>query len=367
MRVEDEAVFDDVHALVERLVREGKVAAVRVDHVDGLAEPAAYLRRLSERLGVPVFVEKILEGDERLPDWPVEGTTGYEFIAGLSALLTDPAGLARLAQDYAAVSEDDVDRLSREAKREIVTRNLAGELEHLTRVVLALFARDPATRDWGRATVREAIAALMVGMPVYRTYLPEGADDRGDQDLAVLAKARHRAAAEPLEDEAVLDDLVALLLAKDDDPLRRELVVRFQQTTGPAMAKSEEDTLFYRHHRLLALNEVGGGPDQAPAGSVLRRRALAGDRPPHPTDTKQGCRRAAPVASLAPFPTPRRPSLWSHRVGGDAGATFRTGSRWAFAQMLFASAPAHARTRTLRIASGRRRLKRFSRGAGGRA
>lgn len=333
VRVEDEAVFDDVHALVERLVREGKVQAVRVDHVDGLAEPGAYLGRLSGRLGVPVFVEKILEGDERLPPWPVEGTTGYEFIAGLTALLADPTGLARLSADYAAISEDDVDRLSREAKREIVTRNLAGELEHLTRVVLALFARDPATRDWGRATVREAIAALMVGMPVYRTYLSEGADE---QDVAVLAEARRRAAAEPLEDEAVLDDLVALLLARDDDPLRHELVIRFQQTTGPAMAKSEEDTLFYRHHRLLALNEVGGGPDQELGPGPFLRAARTGGLAPISThDTKRGADARARLLALS---DPEAAAVWSHLWQAMPGAV-PDRLRWAFAQMLFASTP----------------------------
>ncbi|MEM7499519.1 MAG: hypothetical protein AAF371_16195, partial [Pseudomonadota bacterium] len=108
VRVEDSAVFDDVHRLTGSLVAAGKVHGVRVDHVDGLADPAATLSRLSKTLGVPIVVEKILEPGEALPDWPVDGTTGYEFIAGLAALFTDPDGLGHLSAAYRAIADDDV-------------------------------------------------------------------------------------------------------------------------------------------------------------------------------------------------------------------------------------------------------------------
>ncbi len=139
VRVEDPAVFDDVHRTILRLVDDGVVTGLRVDHVDGLSDPAGYLSTLSERAGVPVWVEKILEADETLPKWPVVGTTGYEFIAAMACLFTDGDGLGTLSDAYGAIADNDIAGMTDAAKTEILTRNLAGELERLTELALTLF------------------------------------------------------------------------------------------------------------------------------------------------------------------------------------------------------------------------------------
>ena len=351
VRVEDDTVFEDVHRHVARLVDEGKVQAVRIDHVDGLADPSAYLDRVSRRLGVPVFVEKILEDDEALPQWPVEGTTGYEFLAGLSALLASSEGRGELARQYAAVAEDDVVHLTGIAKRRIVSRHLVAEVRGLTDCARTLLARNLATRDWGPETVREAIEAVLCAFPVYRTYVDAEAERIGTRDAAVLETARRGAHARDLEDATVVDDCLALLDPLKDtgvaaagqggssptrDPVRSAFLTRFQQTTGPVMAKAVEDTLFYRHHRLLALNEVGGGPDMALGSERFLKAARGGGLAPTAThDTKRGADARARLLALC---DPDAAGLWDgtwRQMPGDVPERLR----WAMAQMLFASAP----------------------------
>ena len=273
VRVEDEAVFDDVHALLFELIEGGHVHGVRVDHVDGLADPAGYLEQLHDKMpklatgeDVPVWVEKILGPDEHLPDpWPVEGTTGYEAATFIAGAFVDPQGrepMTAAYDDFTGVTHD-FDAMLVEAKREILTRNLAAELRLLTAQAQAIAADDPVARDYGFDTLRRAIIALASAMPVYRTYLTRGP-----------ARPRDRAILDAIEAEAVgaidVEDagavgFVADLLrdgvgdehAEEHERLRR----RFQQTTGALMAKALEDTLFYRYHRLVALNEVGGEPE----------------------------------------------------------------------------------------------------------
>ncbi|MBJ3774972.1 malto-oligosyltrehalose synthase [Acuticoccus mangrovi] len=334
VRVEDEAVFDDVHRLLARLVAEGRVQGVRVDHVDGLADPAGYLERLSERLGVPVFVEKILESDETLRPWPVEGTTGYEFIAAMAALFTDADGLERLTEDYGAFASNDIEALTREAKREIITRNLAGELERLTSLALTLFADDPRTRDYGPVTVREGLVALMLGMPVYRTYLVVDAPTEADRE--VLEAAVASAEAEPLEDRRVLEDLVALLLAPPEGEAAAEFTTRLQQTSGPLMAKAVEDTVFFRHHRLIALNEVGG--ELSPRLGEERYLEVAQDGGLAATQTHDTKRGEDARARLYALSDPAAVAMWE-RVWPMLSGELPERWRWAFGQMLFASAP----------------------------
>lgn len=334
VRVEDPVVFDDVHRTILALVEEGRAHALRVDHVDGLTDPAGYLERLAARAGVPVVVEKILGAHETLPQaWPAFGTTGYEFIAAMAALFVDGEGLGRLARRYGAIAPDDVASLTRTAKREILTRNLAGELDRLTALAHALLERDPRRRDHGPATVREGLVALMMGMDVYRTYI---AATSASGDRAVLAAAREAACAEPLEDGRIVDDLVALLLAAADDPTAREFVGRFQQTTGPLMAKAVEDTLFFRHHRLLALNEVGGElcPELGEARylDVARRDGLAATQT---HDTKRGEDARARLYALS---DPAAAAAWES-VWPDLPGVLPDRLRWGLGQMLFASAP----------------------------
>ncbi|UOM36171.1 malto-oligosyltrehalose synthase [Acuticoccus sp. I52.16.1] len=336
VRVEDPLVFEHVHRTILRLVAEGTVTGLRVDHVDGLSDPAGYLATLAERAAVPIWVEKILEADEGLRDWPVEGTTGYEFIAAMAALFTDGDGLQALSEAYGEIAQNDLPAMMDEAKTVILTRNLAGELERLTELALTLFRSDLSARDHGRATVREGLVALMKGLSVYRTYLPS--DDA--EDRAVLAAARDAATAEKLEDERVLDDLIELLTADpaaaNDPDVAIEFVARLQQTSGPLMAKALEDTLFYRHHRLLALNEVGGALDPAlGAGRFLGVAAAGGLAATQTHDTKRGeDSRARLYALSAPDAAARFVALWP-TLPGDLPDKLK----WALAQMLFAADP----------------------------
>ena len=275
VRVEDEVVFDDVHRLIFEMVERGEVHGLRVDHVDGLADPGGYLEQLREKLPagpdgakVPVWIEKILGPGERLPDaWPTEGTTGYEVASWIAGALVDPAGEEPLTEAYDAFTgtEHDYDAMLEEAKREIVTRNLAAELRLLTQLAFRIAADDPTARDYGFDTLRRAILSLASAMRVYRSYLAGG--PASERDAAILdAIAKRAGGSIEVEDAGTIGFVIDLLkrapdprdpTAPDHERFRR----RFQQTTGALMAKALEDTLFYRYHRLVALNEVGGEPD----------------------------------------------------------------------------------------------------------
>jgi len=334
VRVEDPWVFEDVHALVLALVADGKVDALRVDHVDGLADPAGYLEVLAEAAGVPILVEKILEPGETLPDWPVLGTTGYEFIAAMAALYCAPEGIDALARHYGALGSDDIDALTLAAKHEIINRNLAGELLRLTDLALTLFSADTVRRDHGPFTVREGLSALLAGMPVYRTYVTDAA--ASDADRAVLARAVAAAEVEGLEDNAILGDLAALLAEPSPHESQRQFTVRFQQTSGPLMAKAVEDTLFYRHHRHLGLNEVGGSAEPVFGTAPFLTVAAAGGLAATQThDTKRGeDARARLYALTDPSAAERFAAFWP-ALPGDIPDRLK----WALGQMLFASAP----------------------------
>jgi (1->4)-alpha-D-glucan 1-alpha-D-glucosylmutase len=220
VRQEDPQVFAATHRLVLALVREGVVDGVRIDHPDGLADPAGYLERLAAGGVEHVWVEKILDPDERLRDWPVEGTVGYEFANDVTALFCDPAAEPVFEElwdgpAFAAVAQ--------EAKLEQARTTFAPEVDRLARVA-----------DLPR--LAEAVAAL----PIYRTYVR--GHEATDEDGAALAGC------EPAVRDAVLAG--------------GAFATRFQQTTPPVMAKGVEDTAFYRHTRFLALNEVGGDPSR---------------------------------------------------------------------------------------------------------
>jgi (1->4)-alpha-D-glucan 1-alpha-D-glucosylmutase len=214
VRQEDPEVFAETHRLAFRLVRDGLVDGLRIDHPDGLADPAGYLRRLRDEGVERVWVEKILDPGEPLRDWPVEGTVGYEFLNDAAALFVDPAGEATLAR----LSPEPFDPAG--AKLEQVRRTFGPEVDRLRRL-------------HDSPDLEQALSML----PVYRTYIPPV--EQADRD-------------------ALSGNPLCTLLLGDAAP--REFVTRFQQTTPAVMAKGVEDTAFYRYVRLLALNEVGGDP-----------------------------------------------------------------------------------------------------------
>lgn len=284
LRVEDEEVFEDSHRLVLELVRSGKVDGLRIDHIDGLADPTGYLDRLREEVGPDVYliVEKILEGDEALPRaWPVAGTTGYEFIAAMAALLTDVDGLAALGRFYGECRDRPValEAERREAKTQMVTHNFEGEVSSLVSLLMTIAADSGEDGAVTEADLKTALRAIIVAFPVYRTYGNREGLPATDRLLLDRAAETARGNAPDITDAAVSHILAVLngQVARRafDDAL--EFRMRFQQLTGPIMAKAVEDTLFYRYNRLIALNEVGGDP-AAPRGGIDGFHATMAER-----------------------------------------------------------------------------------------
>ena len=275
IRVEIDEVFDAVHRRAIEWVHDGQVDGLRVDHPDGLADPRGYFRRLrAEAPDAWVVAEKILEGDEELPDdWPVDGTTGYEAMRMITGVLVDPDGLDALAAVDARAHElcgtepADPEAVVQEAKRAAVEDLLAPDLERVTDLAVRIAERRPRHRDHPRADLRRAIAALAVGLDVYRTYVVPGESHVDPVDEARLrAAARHAIESDDTLDPRLVEFLADLVALRAGDPVEgpdqdeRQFVIRFQQLTGPATAKGLEDTAWYRLSRFIAANEVGGDP-----------------------------------------------------------------------------------------------------------
>ncbi len=259
VRVEDDHVFDDVHRLILSLVRDGIADGLRVDHIDGLARPTRYLERLRQEVGPDTWllVEKILGEGEALPHEWTElgiGTTGYEFIGAAADLLVAADGVNALERSYRTFSSSDADIADelRTSKLLLLTRNFAGELRDLATKAAQLTGLD-------REVTEDAIVELIVAFPVYRTYGEIGG--LSAQDTAMLASVVGTAVAAGRAEETAIR-VVADLLRQSTNSVA-QFRTRFQQLTGPAMAKSVEDTLFYRHNAVIALNEVGAHPGGA--------------------------------------------------------------------------------------------------------
>ena len=271
VRVEDRAVFDDVHRLIFELVRNGTVDGLRVDHVDGLADPAGYLAMLRQEVGpdLHIVVEKILARDETLPpDWPIEGTTGYEFIATMGDLLVNAGGASELERRFGLLGGPEMENERRRAKRLMATENFATEVAGLVKLA------GGAGTDAEAEDIRSAIVELVVAFPVYRTYGTDAGLSNGDRALLerTCEEARARLAATGARE--ALDLVVAILRGDAGGPGADEFRRRFQQLTGPVMAKSVEDTLFYRCNHMIALNEVGCDPaDLDASASACARRS----------------------------------------------------------------------------------------------
>ncbi len=250
VRQEDPEVFEQTHRLALRLVAEGVVDGLRIDHPDGLADPSGYLARLREAGADPVWVEKILETSESLRDWPVAGTVGYEFLNQACGLFVDPRAKAAFTTLWETVSGDDRDfeAVALEAKTEQAQTTFQPEVQRLARLIGG----------------EQAITLALASMPIYRTYIEPGGGG-GVVGGSLGHSADYPPTTRVTEEDrrwierAQMPGAVArrLLLEREAPP---EFVVRFQQTTPPVVAKGVEDTAFYRYARLLALCDVGGDP-----------------------------------------------------------------------------------------------------------
>jgi (1->4)-alpha-D-glucan 1-alpha-D-glucosylmutase len=281
IRMEDEAVFQESHQLLLRLVREGIVRGCRIDHVDGLYDPAQYLRQLrdltkpeSEDLRDPLFivVEKILGKDEPLPEsWPVQGTTGYDFLNQVNGLFVAGAHEKLFTDFYAKVidREDEYADLVYACKQLIMRVSMSSEINVLGHQLNGISERDRRSRDFTLNSLTHAIREIIACFPVYRTYVTEGPETVAERDRAYIHMAVARAKRRnPALSGQVFDFIRSILLkqrearTKEDQEEQIRFVMKFQQTTSPVTAKGVEDTAFYRYHRLVSLNEVGGEPEQ---------------------------------------------------------------------------------------------------------
>ncbi len=271
VRVEDPEVLDATHLLVDALLDRGDVDAVRVDHVDGLRRPGRYLQRMRERHPERgLVVEKILARDERLPDdWPVDGTTGYEFGALVGGLFIDPAGWMALCRSWSESTghPDDFAEITRHAKLEVMRSTLRPNVDRLVRMLTAVSEERCLGQIAGNPErLRNGIAEYLLELDVYRTYLDTPDAGPGPQDRARIGAALGRAAARGGDAEA-LALIGALLLEPRHPGLEQDFVLRLQQTSTVMAAKGVEDTAFYRFPALSAACEVGASPGH-PAVSV---------------------------------------------------------------------------------------------------
>lgn len=265
VRAEDERIFSDTHQLVLRWLDEGIIEGVRVDHVDGLRDPATYLQRLRE--ATPngwVVVEKILESGERLPaSWPIAGTSGYDFLNTVGGLFVDPSAEEPLTAFYSEFTGQPTDypALVREKKLLVLRDTLGSDVNRLTALWLDICQRHWRYRDYTRHELQEVLREVIATFPVYRTYVQAEAGSVREDDLRIIVEAIETARRQRLDlDSDLFTFLGDLLLLRTRGDLESELVMRFQQLTGPAMAKGAEDTAFYCFNRLVSLNEVGGDP-----------------------------------------------------------------------------------------------------------
>ncbi|MBH1938440.1 malto-oligosyltrehalose synthase [Streptomyces sp. AV19] len=320
VRVEDPEVFATTHAEVLRLLREGVLDGLRVDHPDGLADPAGYLARLHEATGGRwTVVEKILARDEPLPRaWPVAGTTGYDALHHIDGLFTDPAGAAGLTAAYRAFASPPADRggdwpeTVRRAARRMVSHELAAETERLVRVAGRICDASWRLRDHAPWALRTALCEILVRLPVYRPYARPG-EPAAPADVALLDEAARGArAAFAVPEEAAAVEVVrdAALGRLGGGPEHRDFCARFAQTAAAVRAKSVEDTAFYRYAPLLSATEVGGAPDR-PAVSPDEFHAFCAriqrDWPATGTvlsthDTKRSADVRARIAVLTEYP-----------------------------------------------------------------
>ncbi|MEO8698813.1 MAG: malto-oligosyltrehalose synthase [Kofleriaceae bacterium] len=262
LRAEDPEVFAASHAKVLGWLADRVIDGVRIDHVDGLREPGAYLRRLRDAApDAWIVVEKILATTERLPaSWAADGTTGYEFIETIGSVFEAPEGERALTETFERYTGEPFDPRghSRRARLEVMTDALHGELARLVTLGVRACGTSPACRDFTREEIELVLTELFAGYPAYRTYLGEPNAGSADDDRARIATAREAAlVSRPELDHDLVDFLAAALGFELANPESHELARAAQQVTGAIIAKGDEDTLAYRQVRLLARCEVG--------------------------------------------------------------------------------------------------------------
>jgi len=341
LRQEKRAVFDYTHRLLGKLTSEKSVSGVRIDHVDGLADPGEYLRRLRRCLGEDAFilVEKILAPEEPLPlGWPVQGTTGYDFAHWLNALFVSRENETRFTDIYTGFSGrmEPFEDVVYSAKKWVLASRMAGDLDNLARRIKKISALKCFADNLTLSRLKSALSEVLARFPIYRTYL--GKENGRSEDRAVVEAAISRAVLEYPHLHIETEFLRNLLLenvpfeeAVDDVETLKQCgraVRAFQQLSAALMAKGFEDTAFYRYNRLVSLNEVGSAPDRFGCGveqfhAAIARRAEDWPHAMNSTathDSKRGEDVRARLNVLSEIPTE-----WKTRI--DAWHMFTRGHR----------------------------------------
>jgi len=339
LRMENPEVFEATHQLVFRLLKEGAVTGLRIDHVDGLYDPADYLQKLqawvrrewpevgeSESRPLYLLVEKILGTNERIPEtWTVHGTTGYEFLALVNGLFVNRANERAVDAAYTRFvdTEEPFEELAYRCKQLIMNVAMASELNVLGHQLNRLSERDRRSQDYTLNSLTHAIREIIACFPVYRTYITGAPEGILDRDRAFIWQAVTRAKRRnPALSGSVFDFVRDLLLQPADahkahDEERLRFVMKFQQTTSPVTAKGIEDTAFYRYYRLVSLNEVGADPQHFGVTPTMAHQQLKERQGRWPAtlsttathDTKRGEDVRMRIAVLSEMPR-----LWSQRV-----------------------------------------------------
>ena len=265
VRMEREYVFEETHALILRWLREGVLDGVRIDHPDGLRDPLQYFKRLREHSPEAwIIAEKILEPGESLREnWPIEGTSGYDFLNEVLRVLVHSEGLERLGEHYRTFTGDELSFpvTAHEKKLNVTQETLGSDVNRLASLFVDICESNREFRDFTRAEIRRAIRELASCFSIYRTYVIPSRQEITDEDREVVAKAVECAKDNRLDIDGQLFDFMRdVLQLKVKGEMESEFVDRFQQFTSPVMAKGVEDTAFYCYNRLTALNEVGGDP-----------------------------------------------------------------------------------------------------------
>jgi (1->4)-alpha-D-glucan 1-alpha-D-glucosylmutase len=265
LRVEREHVFEETHALVLDWLRRGVLDGVRVDHPDGLRDPLQYFKRLREHAPEAwVIGEKILEPGEFLREsWPIEGTSGYDFLNVAAALLVAPEGMVELTAVYGEFTGQPTDfhEIAHEKKINVTQEALGSDVNRLTSIFVEICEANRDRRDYTRAEVRRAIREVAACFSVYRTYVLPEREEMTEEDRHYIMQARECAKQQRQDiDGGLFDFLCDVLTMKEKGKKESEFLLRFQQFTGPVMAKGVEDTAFYCYNRLSGMNEVGSDP-----------------------------------------------------------------------------------------------------------
>ncbi|MBW2058169.1 MAG: malto-oligosyltrehalose synthase [Deltaproteobacteria bacterium] len=379
LRMEEQAVFTHTHSLIFRLIDEGRITGLRIDHVDGLYHPSGYLRRLREKAGdTYILVEKILDLDEEIPrSWPVQGTTGYDFLNYVNGLFCKKEGEKELTRVYRSFAgfRASPEGLVCDKKRLILGKHMAGDIDNLARLVEGTRAWDRYGSDITPYGLKRALVEVMCHFPVYRTYMNGETITQRDRSFmkAAIEGAKR-------ESPGLLNELLLLerLLLLDFTPSLSEaerrqwihFVMRFQQFTAPLMAKGFEDTTLYVYNRLISCNEVGGNPwrfglsvQEFHRFNEKRARLWPHSMSATSThDTKRGEDARARIDVLAEIPREweRRLRIWS-RINRDKKRRVRgisvpdRNDEYFFYQALIGAFPFHERDLPLFI----RRIKAY--------